>query len=131
MPFTMGAFFVASMSIIGMPPLGGSWSKWYLMLGALDGGRPWVVAALLVSSLLSVGYLLSIVGRAFFRPPAGADAEHGSPVGHEAPLLCVVPLCVTAALCVILFAGGGTIERLLASALDPGLAHQGALRCVK
>ncbi len=33
MPFTFGAFFVGSLSVIGLPPAGGSWSKWYLALG--------------------------------------------------------------------------------------------------
>ena len=54
MPITMGAFLVASLSIIGLPPLGGSWSKWYLLLGALEAEQMLAVGALMLSSVLSV-----------------------------------------------------------------------------
>jgi multicomponent Na+:H+ antiporter subunit D len=42
MPFTMVAFFIGSLSIIGLPPTGGTWSKWYLMIGAVDTER-WLI----------------------------------------------------------------------------------------
>ncbi len=108
MPFTMIAFLVGSLSIIGLPPLGGSWSKWYLALGAADSGHLVFVAAFMVSSLLSIGYLMPVVGRAFFvpvKPVEHADDDHHAPADgiHEAPLLCVVPLCVTALGCVVMF----------------------------
>jgi multicomponent Na+:H+ antiporter subunit D len=94
MPFTMAAFAIASLSIIGLPPLGGAWSKWYLALGAAEGGHFLLLAVLMLSSLLSVGYLMPIVARAFFAPPADR-AEPGQGL-REAPLLCVLPLCATA-----------------------------------
>lgn len=102
MPFTMAAFLIGSLSIIGLPPLAGLWSKWYLGLAAVETGHLVVLAVLMVSSLLNVGYLLSIVGRAFFLPPRdeGKDAPAGI---REAPLLCVLPLCATALACVALF----------------------------
>ena len=40
MPITFGAFCIASFSIIGLPPFGGAWSKWYLVTGALEAGQP-------------------------------------------------------------------------------------------
>ena len=68
MPFTFGAFCIASFSIIGLPPLGGAWSKWFLVTGAFEAGEFWMGAVFMVSSLLSIGYLMPIVMRAFFRP---------------------------------------------------------------
>ena len=49
--------------------MGGSWSKWYLMLGAAETGQQLIMLVLAVSSLLNIAYLLPIVGRAFFLPP--------------------------------------------------------------
>ena len=63
MPFTMGAFLIGSLSVIGLPPLGGFVSKWYLVLGALERDYVWVVVVLLVSSLLNVFYLLARCGK--------------------------------------------------------------------
>jgi multicomponent Na+:H+ antiporter subunit D len=111
MPFTMTAFFVASLSIIGLPPLGGSWSKWYLALGAADGERYVFVAVLMLSSLLSVGYLLPIVARAFY--PVG-HADRKPLPRKEAPILCVVPLCLTALGCLVLFVFAGHLQNWLA-----------------
>ena len=113
MPVTFFAFFLASLSIIGLPPLGGTWSKWMLTLAAADAGYLFVAGVLVVSSLLNVAYLLSIVGRAFFLP--SRDGAAGATDGiEEAPLACVVPLSITALACVILFFQIGNIEALVA-----------------
>jgi multicomponent Na+:H+ antiporter subunit D len=116
MPVTMLAFLVASLSIIGMPPLGGSWSKWFLALGALDAGWPFMVGVLMLSSLLNVAYLMSIVARAFFRPPEAGTAP-GAVAVKEAPLPCLIALCATALLCIALFFWADGVERLVAAAL--------------
>ncbi|MGB0955444.1 MAG: proton-conducting transporter membrane subunit, partial [Panacagrimonas sp.] len=97
MPWTFGAFFVASLSIIGLPPLGGTWSKWLLLQGTLDAQQMLMMWLLLISSLLSLAYLLPIPARAFLLPPK-QEVTHG-----EAPWACVLALCVTAAACVVLF----------------------------
>jgi multicomponent Na+:H+ antiporter subunit D len=114
MPITFLAFFVASLSIIGLPPLGGTWSKWTLMLGALDAGRYLVVGALMLSSLLSVGYLLPIVARGFFLAPSGGASKDGNTI-EEAPAACLIALCATALLTIALFFVPGFIETLLAA----------------
>jgi multicomponent Na+:H+ antiporter subunit D len=105
MPFTFIAFFVASLSIIGLPPMGGAWSKWQLALGAAETGHVLLVLVLMVSSLLNVAYLLPIAVYGFSATPAaGADpAETGKWQIQEAPMFCVVPLCLTALGCLILF----------------------------
>lgn len=110
MPFTFGAFLIGALSIIGLPPLGGSWSKWYLLAGAADAGQWAIMAVLLVSSLLNVAYLLPVAARGFFIPSAAAPT-----VGiREAPLACVVPLCLTALGCVLLFFSADALYTLLA-----------------
>jgi multicomponent Na+:H+ antiporter subunit D len=100
MPFTMGAFLIGSLSVIGLPPLGGFISKWYLLLGALDRDYVWVVVVLLVSSLLNVFYLLPVAVTAFFRTEEEEEGEGGI---QEAPWQCVVPLVCTALGCFGLF----------------------------
>jgi multicomponent Na+:H+ antiporter subunit D len=100
MPITMGAFMIGSLSVIGLPPLGGFISKWYLALGALDRDAMWVVAVLLISSLLNVFYLLPVAVTAFFR---SEDSEEGEESIKEAPWPCVVPLAFTALGCFALF----------------------------
>jgi multicomponent Na+:H+ antiporter subunit D len=69
MPLTTIAFTLAAFGMIGVPPLAGFVSKWYLGLGALQSGQPWVLAVLAVSSLLNAAYLLPILHRAWFREP--------------------------------------------------------------
>jgi len=108
MPWTMAAFALASLSIVGIPPTCGFVSKWNLVLGA-TGSLP-VLAVLLGSSLLSAAYLGPIVYKAYFEEePAdmagGADGE-GGPV-REVPWM-VAPLVVSAAASLLLgiFPGG-------------------------
>ncbi len=114
MPFTMLAFGVGSLSVIGLPPLGGSWSKWNLALGAADAGQKVILGVLMVSSLLSVAYLMPVVGRAFFSAPSDeVDDGGGHDNGGEAPLLCVLPPVLTALGCVALFFFAGELQELL------------------
>ena len=91
MPLTFAAFLVASISIIGLPPGGGSWSKWFLAVGCVESGQAWLMGALMISSLLNIAYLVPIPVRAFMTPK-GEEPQKW----HEAPMMCVVPLCITA-----------------------------------
>lgn len=86
MPWTMGAFVLGGLSLIGVPLTVGFISKWYLIVGALEKGW-WPVAALIViASLLAVVYIWRVVEVAYFRePPEGRE-----PV-REAPLTLLVP----------------------------------------
>ena len=105
MPFTFAAFLIASISIIGLPPGGGAWSKYFLALGAVESGKTFLMASLMVSSLLNIAYLVPIPVLAFMAP----IGEDGQPVADapwkikEGPLMCVVPLCITAVGSVVLF----------------------------
>ena len=92
MPWTFGAFALASLSMIGMPPVCGFVSKWYLINGTVEAGQVILLVALLLSTLLNAGYFVPIFYRAFFMPPKPeAHLEQYS----EAPLVMVVPLCIT------------------------------------
>lgn len=96
MPWTMGAFAVASIGLSGLPPLNGFVSKWFLGAGAVESGHTLILVVLLVSGLLNAANFFPIVHRAFFRAPA-VD-EHRD----EAPRSILIPLLVTAALSILL-----------------------------
>jgi multicomponent Na+:H+ antiporter subunit D len=103
MPWTTLAFTLGAFGMIGVPPLAGFISKWYLGLGALEAGMPWVLAVLAASSLLNAAYFLPILHRAWFRPPPAAwPHEHIPQRGRweTAPLLLLPPL-VTAAVTLV------------------------------
>jgi len=100
MPITFGAFFIGSLSIIGLPPAGGAWSKWFLGLGTLEAGELGLLAVLMVSSLLSLVYLLEVPVKAFFLRPDDPDARPGI---REAPLPSLLALTATALVTLGLF----------------------------
>jgi multicomponent Na+:H+ antiporter subunit D len=99
MPWTMAAFAVATLSMIGVPPACGFVSKWYLVIGALERDSMIVLTVLMFSSLLNAAYFVPIVYRAFFgeKPPVDGEAAEVK----EVPLI-VVPLVLTAAGSIIL-----------------------------
>ena len=107
MPFTFTAFFLASMSIISLPPFGGAWSKWYLVLGALEAGQLTLVATLMISSLLNVYYLLSVPFHGFFGKALKTPGHYSHPEPddeiHEAPIPCLIAIGVTTLGCLVLF----------------------------
>jgi multicomponent Na+:H+ antiporter subunit D len=100
MPITMVAFFIGSLSVIGLPPTGGFISKWFLVLGTLEADQVVMLVVLLGSSLLNAAYFMPIVYRAFFCAPEESMFEKKV---QEAPLWCVAPLVITAALSIGLF----------------------------
>ena len=97
MPWTMAAFAIATLSLIGIPPASGFVSKWYLAVGSIERGSAWPVAVLLASSLLNAAYLGPIVYKAYFEkaPDAGAHTV------REVPWM-VVPLTLTAVVSLLL-----------------------------
>ena len=101
MPITMAAFFIGSLSVIGLPPTGGFLSKWYLALGSLDAGQWQILVVLLTSSFLNAFYFLPIVFKAFFNTDDQASTSAQGMA--EAPIWCVVPPVIAAAGSVALF----------------------------
>ncbi|MEL7429502.1 MAG: proton-conducting transporter membrane subunit, partial [Pseudomonadota bacterium] len=112
MPVTYGAFFVGALSIIGLPPLGGSWSKWYLMLGAAETGHVIMIGVLMLSSLLNVVYLLGPIARGFYLPSDASGTGETTAIS-EAPFWCVAPPVFAALGCIVLFFFAGDIQAFL------------------
>ena len=100
MPWTMVAFGIGTLSMIGLPPAAGFVSKWYMVSGAMLNEQWFAIAVMLLSTLLNASYFLPILHRAFFRPLSAEAAAH--PHG-EAPLLMVAALTMTAAGTIALF----------------------------
>ena len=105
MPFTAGAFVVGGLSVMGIPPLCGFFSKWYLILGAIDGGQWLFVAVLLASSLLSAILFFRVIDNVYFDHihSRDEDPDQESAVSlpedaemDEAPLSMLVPTLVAA-----------------------------------
>jgi len=114
MPLTMGAFLIASISIAGLPPMGGVWGKWYLALGSLDAGYSILVGVLMVSTVLNIAYLFPISVRAFFYKETSTSATGVM----EAPTPCLVAIGVTTAMCLVLFFFPDPLYRLAVMLVD-------------
>ena len=97
MPWTMGAFALASFSLVGFPPASGFVSKWYLTLGLVEQGNAWLVGVLFASSLLTAAYLGSVVYTAYFEE----ETDPGPHEIHEVPWM-VIPLVVSALVSLLL-----------------------------
>jgi len=114
MPWTMAAFSLASLSIVGIPLTSGFVSKWYLVLGAVELKSLPVLGVLLSSSLLTAAYLGPIVFKAYFEPepPGNNDRDEI----HEVPWM-VAPLAITAALSLLLGLFPGPVLELAGRAM--------------
>ena len=96
MPLTMAAFSIGALGMIGIPPTVGFVSKWYLGLGGLTGGNWWLLAVLVISSLLNACYFLPILIDAWFGKQQGEWPEEVQ-IGHfETHLMLLVPPLITA-----------------------------------
>jgi multicomponent Na+:H+ antiporter subunit D len=103
MPWTMGAFAIGALSMIGLPPTAGFLGKWFMLSGAMQTGQWVAVAVIVLSTVLNAAYFLPIVYTAFFEreaAPVGAGVAHDH---GEAPLPIVIALTATAAATVALF----------------------------
>lgn len=104
MPWTMAAFTIGTLSLIGLPPTGGTWSKWMLLQGTLDAGTISLMVVLLLSALLNLAYLLVIPVRAYFAPAQAAQGK-ALPMEEvpESPLPCRIALGITSVGCILGF----------------------------
>lgn len=100
MPITMIAFLLAALSIVGLPPLGGSWSKWLLLQATMEAHNMVLLIVLLVSSLLNLFYLVEIPIRGFFAKPVDPAYNNGI---KEAPKFSLIAILITTTGCLALF----------------------------
>ena len=100
MPITMIAFLLAALSIVGLPPLGGSWSKWLLLQATMEAHNMVLLIVLLVSSLLNLFYLVEIPLRGFFAKPVDPEYNNGI---KEAPKFSLIAILITTTGCLALF----------------------------
>jgi multicomponent Na+:H+ antiporter subunit D len=96
MPLTTGAFTLAALGMMGVPPIAGWVTKWYLGLGALEADDPWVIGVLIASTLLNAAYFLPIVYDAWFAEPTSVLPERKGRA--EIGLALLLPTLATALL---------------------------------
>ena len=120
MPWTFAAFSAAAIAMVGLPPTGGFFSKWYLVLGGMAAGEWWVVSLLLASSLLTATYFFRLLEKIYARPtPDSSSIE-------EVPLALRVPILILG-LAVVFFGLSNTriLDLFLRGALPPGMVMPG------
>ncbi len=109
MPATMAAFSLAAFGMMGLPPLAGFVSKWYLGVGAIETGQSWAVAVLVGSTLLNIAYFLPVIYASWLRKPTVEFEEQrpATATRFEADWLMLFPTLTLAALVLLmgLFAG--------------------------
>ena len=98
MPWTMAAFVVAALSMIGLPPTAGFFSKWYLVTGALESDRWFFIAILVTSSLLNAVYFFRIIEVSYLRQPESSRQPEGAPLStyRELPIRMLMPILLLA-----------------------------------
>ncbi|MCD6035784.1 MAG: monovalent cation/H+ antiporter subunit family protein [Rickettsiales bacterium] len=124
MPWTMGAFTIAALSMIGLPPMVGFISKWYIVNSALDEKIWIIVLVIILSTMLNAMYFLPVIYRAFFVKEKGEKLSRRKPQG-EAPLTMVFALMMTAILTVYLFLEPDVVLHLAYQLLEYGWVRNG------
>jgi len=124
MPFTMGAFAIGALSMIGVPPTCGFFSKWYLILGGIEAGHWGFVAALVFSSLINVVLFFRIFEIGLFESEGhGRGQGHEAPQRREASWNMLVPLLATAAgLVAVGLLTGTIVSRVIQHAIPAAIA---------
>lgn len=133
MPWTCAALVVAALSMIGLPPTAGFFSKWYLVMGSLEESQWLFVAAILVSSLLNAVYFFRVLERVYLRPTESREAsgesheeirrrEKEGALRDEASFSMLAPTCILGAALLVLGLGNAfLVEKVLMGMIPPGL----------
>lgn len=120
MPVTMGCFIIAAISMVGVPPTAGFFSKWYLILGAINAQKWFFVAFLLLSSLMVAVAFFRIIQNTFFHPTDSHHA-HDEPIRDEVPTGMLLPIFVMSiSLLIIGFFSGQIIDLLIQHTVPKG-----------
>jgi len=110
MPWTVAAFVIAALSMIGIPPTAGFFSKWYLLLGTIEANQWALTAVILVSSLLNAVYFFRVIENAYLEPGHVGENEHlAVETRSEAPLSMLLPTLIMAAAILLVGLSSGKI----------------------
>ncbi len=125
MPLTALAFAIAALSMVGIPPTAGFFSKWYLILGAVE-SQNWIfVGIIMISSLLNAVYFFKVIEHIYWHPRTDAAAKAGQVtpiVMKEAPTSMLIPMLILAAGVLFLgFLSHWIVETLLVHAVPSGI----------
>ncbi len=99
MPYTFGAFGIASLSMIGAPPVAGFITKWNLLIGSIEAHQIGILLILIASTLLNAAYFAPVTYRAFFSARPAGETFQGI---KEAPLAMLIPILIACAISVII-----------------------------
>jgi len=125
MPVTMGAFIVGALSMIGVPPTCGFFSKWYLILGAIEAGKWHFMIALLFASLMNVILFFRIIEIGYYKSFAESQ-EHKKDLTRidEAPVSMLTPLLIVAvSLILIGVFSGEIVSNIIQYAVPAGIGN--------
>ena len=113
LPVVMWCFLIAALSLVGIPPMGGFLSKWVIALSVADDGMGVLsilpVVVLLISAMLTAGYLFPVAFKAFF---PGKDAEVSEEKDEE-PWLMTVPMILLCGVSLVMGVYGVTILEMI------------------
>jgi len=113
-PWTMAAFTVAAISMVGLPPLAGFFSKWYLVLGTIDNSNWILLAVIVISSLLNAVYFFRVLEKVYMKDPSKGQKVASDAARDESPLSMMIPTGILAlGLIVIGFANAIIVTVLL------------------
>jgi len=98
MPWTMAAFSIGAISMVGIPPAAGFFSKWYLVLGSIDSGNWIFVAVILISSLLNAVYFFRVLEKVYTLPPESIEIS----TAKDPPQAMVWPMMTLAVSIIVL-----------------------------
>jgi multicomponent Na+:H+ antiporter subunit D len=99
MPFTFGAFAIASLSMIGAPPVGGFVTKWSLLVGSIQAHQIGILLILIASTILNAAYFAPVTYKAFFGKRPKNEPYNGI---KEAPLSMLIPILIACTISVLL-----------------------------
>lgn len=121
MPFTMGAFTISALSMIGVPPTCGFFSKWYLILGALDAGNFIFVAVILIIGLFNAILFFRVIENIYFKHSSSHDGRIDEIISRdEAPLTMLIPILIMASGIILLGIFSGKLVTTIIQFALPG-----------
>ncbi|MEW6335517.1 MAG: monovalent cation/H+ antiporter subunit D family protein [Thermodesulfobacteriota bacterium] len=128
LPWSMAAFTLAALSMIGLPPTAGFFSKWYLALGSIDKGNWVFLVVILLSSLLNAVYFFRVLEKVYLLPPTDPEAGKALPklarrraVGQEEYSLMIPTVVLSFSLLLLGLWNANIVKGILQRIIPPGM----------